>query len=82
MIMITFRTEQTVGDIVTMTEVDVVYHDDDSASAIAANNKMVNTFCELLLPNEAAKIESGTLSQTNNFVESIQIKRPNPPGKK
>lgn len=50
--MITFRTEQTVGDVVTMTEVDVVYSEDDSESAIAANNRMVNTFCELLLPSD------------------------------
>lgn len=50
--MITFRTEQTVGDVATMTEIDVVYSENDSESAIAANNRMVNTFCELLLPSD------------------------------
>lgn len=50
--MITFKTERTVGEVVTTTEVDVIYNDDDSESATAANNKIVNTFCELLLPSD------------------------------
>ena len=80
--MITFRTEQTVGDVVTMTEVDVVYNDDDSESAIAANNKLVNVFCELLLPRD--QVMSVEQSQSNLYqpLPSSLINRPIPPGAK
>tara|TARA_R110002020_G_scaffold107755_2_gene250108 strand:- start:26 stop:268 length:243 start_codon:yes stop_codon:yes gene_type:complete len=78
--MITFRTEQTVGDVVTMTEVDVVYNDDDSDSAIAANNKMVNVFCELLLPSDqVASIEQAQSNLYQSLPSSL-INRPTPPG--
>lgn len=78
--MITFRTEQTVGDVATMTEVDVVYSEDDSESAIAANNKMVNTFCELLLPSD--QVMSVEQSQSNLYqtLPSSLVDRPAPPG--
>lgn len=70
--MITFRTEQTVGETKTMTEVDVVYSDDDSAPAIAANNKMVNVFCELLLPSDqVASVEQAQSSLYQKLPSSL-----------
>lgn len=65
--MITFRTEQTVGEATTITEVDVMYSDDDSASAIAANNKMVDVFCDLLLPE--GEVIEGELMQTHSNLD-------------
>lgn len=70
--MITFKTERTVGEVVTTTEVDVIYNDDDSESAIAANDKMVNTFCDLLLPE--GEVIKGELMQTQ-----INLDQPLPP---
>lgn len=70
------------GDTTTMTEVDIVYTDDDSDSAIAANNKMVDTFCELLLPSDQVMSVEQVDSNLWRPLPSSIVSQTTPPGAK
>lgn len=73
--MINFRNERIVDGVTELTEVEVVFEDKDSASALHAKHRVVAVICEMLIPE-------GELTQSE-FIkgDSVQTQsRPTPPG--
>ena len=79
-IMITFRTEKTVDEVTTVTEVEVVFEDKDSASALHAKHRVVDVLCELLLLSDQVMSVEQAQSNLYQTLTSSLINRPAPPG--